>query len=52
MFNYYRFGMHETYDYYLGCAFRERNKGLFTADRVRNIDHYITDQSELAYQHR
>ena len=26
--------MHEPLDYYLDCAFRQRNMGLFTADRV------------------
>lgn len=27
------YGMHETYDYYERCYTRERNKGLFTADK-------------------
>ncbi len=26
--------MHETFDYYLTCRLRSRNKGLFTADQV------------------
>ena len=31
------YGIHESYDYYEKCYTRERNKGLFTADRnVRN----------------
>ena len=29
-----RFGMHEDYDYYMDCKYRNRNKGLFTADQV------------------
>lgn len=29
-----RFGMHENYDYYVNCKYRNRNKGLFTADQV------------------
>lgn len=28
-----RFGMNENQDYYRNCIFRERNKGLFTADQ-------------------
>ncbi|XP_058950306.2 protein DD3-3 [Pocillopora verrucosa] len=28
-----RFGMHEDYDYYMDCKYRDRNKGLFTADQ-------------------
>lgn len=31
-----RYGMHETYDYYMNCKYRHRNKGLFTADRNLN----------------
>jgi hypothetical protein len=31
-----RYGLHETYDYYDKCYCRERNKGLFAADR--NVD--------------
>lgn len=31
-----RFGMHESYDYYMNCKYRFRNKGLFTADRNLN----------------
>ncbi len=31
-----RYGLHESYDYYDKCYCRERNKGLFAADR--NID--------------
>lgn len=27
-----RYGMHETYDYYINCRLRARNEGLFTAD--------------------
>ena len=27
------YGMHEDYNYYLNCKLRERNRGLFTADR-------------------
>jgi len=26
--------MHEDYDYYTDCKYRNRNKGLFTADQV------------------
>ena len=26
--------MHEDHDYYTKCKYRNRNKGLFTADRV------------------
>ena len=39
-----RYGMHENYEHYLKCKLRERNKGLFTADQVRNgydcVQHY------------
>lgn len=28
-----RYGMNEDYNYYMNCKFRERNKGLFTADQ-------------------
>ena len=28
--------MHEDLDYYLHCKYRERNKGLFTADQVNH----------------
>lgn len=28
-----RYGMHETYQYYRACATRQRNRGLFIADR-------------------
>jgi len=28
------YGVHETYDYYQGCKIRERNKGLWVADRT------------------
>ena len=28
------YGMHETYDYYMRCRARERNKGLYTADQL------------------
>eukprot|EP00118_Oscarella_pearsei_P024793 m.306807 g.306807 ORF g.306807 m.306807 type:complete len:796 (+) comp41600_c0_seq1:94-2481(+) len=31
-----KYGMHETYNYYLDCKSRERNMGLFTADRNLN----------------
>ena len=27
--------MHENYDYYMDCKYRNRNKGLFTADQVK-----------------
>ena len=27
------YGMHEDYNYYLNCRLRERNRGLYTADR-------------------
>lgn len=30
------YGMNENLDYYLGCKYRERNKGLFTADQNMN----------------
>eukprot|EP00754_Rhynchopus_humris_P041650 Rhum_TRINITY_DN25199_c0_g1::Rhum_TRINITY_DN25199_c0_g1_i1::g.181198::m.181198 len=32
------FGMHENYDYHLKCSKRERNKGLYTADRTLSED--------------
>lgn len=28
-----RYGMHETFDYYINCRLRQRNMGLFTADQ-------------------
>jgi hypothetical protein len=31
-----RYGRHESWDYYMNCANRERNKGLFTADQKPN----------------
>lgn len=31
-----RFGMHESYDYYMNCKYRYRNRGLFNADRNLN----------------
>ena len=31
-----QFGMHESYDYYRQCALRERQKGLYPADRNIN----------------
>jgi hypothetical protein len=31
-----RYGRHESWDYYMNCANRERNKGLFTADQKLN----------------
>ena len=31
-----RYGMHESFDYYLECRLRQQNQGLFTADRVRH----------------
>lgn len=31
-----RFGRHENFDYYMNCAMRERNKGLFTASQQLN----------------
>jgi len=33
-----RFGRHETLQYYVRCSYRERNKGLFAADRAINGD--------------
>ena len=30
--------MHEDYDYYMDCKYRDRNKGLFTADQVMYRD--------------
>ena len=30
--------MHEDYDYYMDCKYRDRNKGLFTADQVMQRD--------------
>lgn len=33
-----RFGMHEDYDYYTNCKYRNRNKGLFTADQKLKRD--------------
>ena len=30
--------MHEDYDYYMDCKYRDRNKGLFTADQVMHRD--------------
>ena len=35
-FSFDRFGMHEDYSYYKDCKYRNRNKGLFTADQVLN----------------
>lgn len=32
----YIYGLHETYEYYHDCYMRERNKGLFTANRNVN----------------
>lgn len=29
--------MHESFDYYLECRLRQRNMGLFTADRVSDL---------------
>lgn len=37
----HRFGMHEDYDYYTNCKYRNRNKGLFTADRKLRRDSAI-----------
>lgn len=31
-----RYGMHESYDYYMNCKYRFRNRGLFNADRNLN----------------
>lgn len=28
-----QFGMHENFDYWIGCKLRQRNEGLFTADQ-------------------
>lgn len=36
-----RFGMHEDHDYYTNCKYRNRNKGLFTADRKLRRDSAI-----------
>ena len=33
----FRFGMHENMAYYENCASRERNRGLFIADRVSQL---------------
>jgi hypothetical protein len=33
----YTYGMHENYNYYQWCSIRQRNMGLFLADRVANI---------------
>ena len=30
--------MHEDYDYYMDCKYRDRNNGLFTADQVMYRD--------------
>ena len=35
----FRYGMHESYNYYQDCKLRNRNLGLFTADRVRLTIH-------------
>jgi hypothetical protein len=32
----YKYGMHESYQYYQDCKARERNRGLFTADQNLN----------------
>ena len=41
----YRFGMHEDFQNYQHCSLRERNKGLFTADRhLRGQDARFTRQ--------
>jgi hypothetical protein len=34
--NEYTYGMHENYEYYRACATRQRNMGLFIADRNLN----------------
>ena len=34
-----RYGMHESFDYYINCRLRKRNRGLFYADRVRKPCH-------------
>jgi len=34
--NVYKYGMHESYQYYQDCKARERNRGLFTADQNMN----------------
>ena len=36
-----RYGMHESFDYYINCRLRKRNRGLFYADRVRKPCHQI-----------
>eukprot|EP00005_Dracoamoeba_jomungandri_P003213 CAMPEP_0174251062 /NCGR_PEP_ID=MMETSP0439-20130205/1016_1 /TAXON_ID=0 /ORGANISM="Stereomyxa ramosa, Strain Chinc5" /LENGTH=564 /DNA_ID=CAMNT_0015331291 /DNA_START=96 /DNA_END=1790 /DNA_ORIENTATION=+ len=42
----YLYGMHESYQFYQDCKTRERNKGLFTADRnVRGNDARFTRQN-------
>jgi hypothetical protein len=41
------YGMHENYDYYLDCRLRQRNTGLFTADRnLRRQTARFTRQNE------
>lgn len=46
--------MHEDYDYYTNCKYRNRNKGLFTADQVWLVfvvvvhNAYFNDSQSLA----
>jgi hypothetical protein len=43
----FRYGMHENYQYYQHCSLRERNKGLFPADRnIRGNNARYTRQEE------
>ena len=36
------YGQHESYDYWMKCKTRERNKGLFTADKLQNTQNQQT----------
>lgn len=49
----YKYGMHEHYDYYQSCKARERNKGIFIADRGvnNNIGAIATRQNNNGNRH-
>jgi hypothetical protein len=36
------YGQHESYDYWMKCKIRERNKGLFTADKLTSTQNQQT----------
>lgn len=49
----FKYGMHENYEYYQSCKARERNKGLFIADRGvnNNIGAIATRQNNNGNRH-